>query len=114
MALVAMEGEASAATRVGVPNIEGYCESKYANSSTGAMSVTRATLKYHSADGWRCYKVTGRPVPSRGWPHMNWEDLMYDDEYGVDMNDVCRQQYGWRVWAAAGNASNPYSWACYV
>jgi hypothetical protein len=33
-------------------------------------------------------------------------------DYGIDMNQACRWQYGARAYASTNNVRNPYSWRC--
>ena len=106
--------QANAATRPGGPDIEGYCGLKYPAQGGNDVAMAKASLKYHAADGWRCYQVAVESYPTGGWLYTRYEHVIDYAEYKIDLNDACRQQYGSRAWASAGSSSNPSSWFCYI
>lgn len=113
-AFAATGEQASAATRVGGLDIQGWCESKYFTWSINYVTVVKAALDGHNVDGWRCRVATGKVYPNTGWgSNATYEHVVDGYVYSVDMDDVCRRQYGSRAFARYSNWNDPYSWSCY-
>jgi hypothetical protein len=110
--LAAMVQQASAASRLGGVDLNGYCKAKYSTVSLNYSSVATAGLKYNDAGGWRCYQATLMLWPISFKP-LKYRQVRHYYEHSIDMNDACRRQYGSGVYAATNNWSNPYSWSCY-
>jgi hypothetical protein len=112
--LAATVEQANAATRLGGLDLAQYCRLKYSTSAPTFSAVATASLKVYNAGGWRCIQMT-----TSLWPkYVNgifsgFDSVRRTFEYSIDMNDVCRRQYGSGAYASYSNWSNPYSWSCY-
>lgn len=105
--------EASAATRLGGLDLEGYCKKKYSTSGPMFSAVGTAGLKEHNAGGWRCFVMTTSLYPKATWPPSCCDIVRKTHEYSINTNDVCQRQYGGGAWAETHNWNDPYSWSCY-
>ena len=115
----ATPANAGTLTQLGGMNLNWYCGAKYpaGNRSyyTGGNSWSNMSwltaypvLQSNDARGWRCEQPsttvsTGLYIPS--WSYFR---------YSIDVNEVCRWQYG-KPGAYAGlAANNAQGWRCYV
>ncbi len=78
---------AAAAAVLGGVDLQAYCRSRYPRG--GVVLLGR-----RDAYSWKCRSGSERFYP-------------------INMDQVCRAQYGRGTYAQTRNPSNPYSWRCY-